>query len=377
VPLLHDLGMDTSANVFYAALRVMPESVKEPERTRLSTALSGAVKDKLLPAYRDLHDFIQKEYLANSRRSLALSALPLGPSWYAYRVKRATGTRMTAKEIHAIGMVEVERLRSRMPAQEAAAPAEKVDLLDAYQAIKAQTLGAMTALFATLPEADFEIRAAPAAGAQAAPLVYRLATPKRGIPAILYVDTTPKAGQPQVPDIANFLQEAIPGRHLQASFQQERTDLPKFRRFGREPAFVDGWALYAATLGAELGLYRDDQAKRNAWALQLKCAVALVVDTGLHAMDWTRAQAAAYLGAQLALDDADAALMIDRFTAQPGDALACETGELEIQALRSRAQQLLGARFDIREFHGEILKDGAMPLDILEEKMKLWMAAAH
>jgi uncharacterized protein (DUF885 family) len=376
LPLLRDLGTDSSANVFYAVLRTMPESVKEPERTRLSAALAGAVRDNLLPAYRDLHDFIQNEYLPNSRRSLALSALPLGPSWYAYRVKRATGTHMTAKQIHAIGIAEVERLRSRMPPQESAPPAAAADLVNAYLDLKTQTLGVMPALFSTLPEADFEIRAAPAGGLQTVPLLYRLAVPKRGIPAVLYVDTAATAGQPPA-HAAIFLQEAIPGRHLQAALQQERTDLPKFRRFGREAAFVDGWALYAATLGSELGLYRDEEAKRNASLLQLKCAVALVVDTGLHAMDWTRAQAVDYLGAQLAVDAAAAGLMIDRFAAEPGDALACGMGELEIQALRSRAQQLQGTRFDIREFHGEILKDGAMPLDILEQKMKLWMAAGR
>ncbi len=151
--------------------------------------------------------------------------------------------------------------------------------------------------------------------------------------------------------------------------------MPKFRRFGSEPAFVDGWALYAASLGDELGLYRDDEAKRGALVGQLKCAVALVVDTGLHAQDWTRAQAADYVRAQLGVDAADASLMTDRFVALPGDALSCKMGELKFQALLTHARQALSARFDIRDFHSEILKDGAMPLDILEAKMKRWMEA--
>jgi uncharacterized protein (DUF885 family) len=151
--------------------------------------------------------------------------------------------------------------------------------------------------------------------------------------------------------------------------------LPRFRRFGVEPAFADGWALYAASLGDELGLYRDEEAKRAAALAQLKCAVALVADTGIHAQDWTRTQAADYVRAQLGLDPAEAELMTDRLVALPGDALACKMGELKFQALRTRAQQMLGARFDIREFHTEILKDGAMPLDILEAKMKRWMEA--
>jgi uncharacterized protein (DUF885 family) len=176
-------------------------------------------------------------------------------------------------------------------------------------------------------------------------------------------------------EIASFLQEAIPGRHYQTALQRERSDLPKFRRFGTEPAFVDGWALYASSLGEEMGLYRDDDAKRGALLAQLNCAVALVVDTGLHAKDWTRAQALDYVRAQLAADAGDAGLMTDRLVALPGKALACKMGELKIQALRNLAQQKLGMRFDIHEFHAEILKDGAMPLDILEAKMKLWMEA--
>ncbi|MEP6547971.1 MAG: DUF885 family protein, partial [Gammaproteobacteria bacterium] len=147
------------------------------------------------------------------------------------------------------------------------------------------------------------------------------------------------------------------------------------RRDGAAPAFIEGWALYAASLGEELGLYRDDQAKRGAALAQLKCAAAAVVDTGLHAQGWTHAQAADYLRAQLALDDSGANLLTDRFVAQPADGLACMMGEIKFQALRSRAQQVLGAKFDNREFHSEVLKDGAMPLDILEAKLRVWMEA--
>lgn len=376
LPLLHGFGNDTAANVFYGPLRAMPQTIKEPERTRLEASLTGAVKEKLLPAYRELHDFIQSEYMPRARRSVALSALPLGPSWYAYRVKRATSTRLTPNEIHSIGMAEVERIRARMLSLPAGAPlAGAAEPLNAYQELKVRTLAAMPALFSAVPRADFEIRAfAPMSDATTL-LVYQGAAADGGTPAILYVNTAASAGRPANAEIASFLREAIPGRHYQSAIQQERADLPKFRRFGSEPAFVDGWALYAASLGEELGLYRDDEAKRAALSGQLNCAVALVVDTGLHAKGWTRAQAADYLRVQLAIDDADAALMTDRFVALPGDALACKMGELKIQALRSRAQQVLGARFDVRDFHSQILKDGAMPLDILEAKMQLWMQA--
>jgi uncharacterized protein (DUF885 family) len=412
LPLLEALGADTSANVFYQASHSMPQTIKEPERTHLSSSLDAAVRDKLLPAYRELHDFIQGEYLPRARTSVALSVLPLGPSWYAYRIERATDSRLTANEVHAIGMAEVERIRARLvslpagvppagaaanagtgtaahravaggagasvgesPVASADAAAGSDRLLSAYQELKTQTLAAIPTLFSAVPKSDFEIRAAGPASRPTPRLTYQSAAPDGRTPAVLYVNGASGAGRPAPLDIAGFLQEAIPGRHFQAAIQRERTDLPRFRRFGSDPAFVEGWALYAASLGEELGLYRDDEAKRAALLAQLGCAAALVADTGLHAMEWTRARAADYLRQQLDMDAADAELRVDRFVALPGDALACTLGELKIQGLRSRAQQVLGARFDIREFHSEILKDGAMPLDILEAKIKLWLDA--
>ncbi len=380
LPVLQDLGKDTSSNVFYLAVGAMPGAIGEPERSRLTSNLTGAVKKELLPAYRELHDFIQSEYLPRARAGVALSALPLGPSWYAYRVKLATGTELTASEIHGLGVAEVERIRARLVTLPAGAPpvAAAADLgavLSAYQELKVQALASMPSLFSAVPQADFEIRAFGPASAAATQPAYQSAAPDGRTPATLYVNTATAPARPMSSAIASFLQEAIPGRHFQSALQQERTDLPRFRRFGDESGFADGWALYAASLGEELGLYRDDEALRGALLGQLKCAVALVVDTGLHAKGWTRAQAADYVRAQLAVDAADADTTVDRFIAQPGRALACKVGEIKIQALRSHAQQVLGARFDIREFHSEILKDGAMPLDILEAKMKLWLGA--
>ena len=376
LPLLQRLGEDSSGNVFYIPLQTMPQTIDPSERIRLTESLTRAIKDKLLPAYRVLHDFLQSEYLPRARLSVGLSALPLGPSWYAALVKRSVGDERTPDEIHAVGTAEVERLQARMRALPAGtSPPGKAELVDAYRDLKAQTLAVLPTLFSAAPTADFDIRAAAPPGDDATDLAYQPAAPDGRTPAILYVNTGPEGARAAAVDIAGFLQEAIPGRHYQSALQRERSDLPKFRRFGTEPAFVDGWALYAASLGEEMGLYRDDEAKRGALFAQLKCAVAWVVDTGLHAKGWTRAQAIDYLRAQLAANDVDAGLMADRFAALPGTALACKTGELKIQALRILAQQKLGARFDIREFHAEILKDGAMPLDILEAKMKLWMEA--
>lgn len=374
LPLLQRCGEDVADNALYAPVRSMPASIREPDRTRLAMSLTAAVKEKLLPAYRELHDFILREYLPRARPGIALSALPLGPAWYASLARRTTGTQLTPNEIHDIGLAETERIRARLPAlAQGALPAGGVPLVNAYQDLKAKTLAALPTLFSAVPQADFEIRTLGLWRETAPRLAYQPATPGSSGPPILYVNTASSGARPANVETAGFLEEALPGRHYQSALQQQRTDLPKFRRFGSEPAFVDGWALYAASLGEELGLYGDDEAKRDALLGQLKCAAALVVDTGLHAKDWTRSQAAGYLRAQLALDDADANLLTDRYAAFPGSALACKMGELRFQALRRRALEVLGPRFDIREFHSEIIKDGAMPLDILEAKMKLWM----
>lgn len=371
LPLLERLGQDTAANVFYLSVRTLPQ-------TCATQNLAAAVKDKLLPAYRELHDFIQSEYLPRARESLGLSVLPLGPSWYAFLVRRATGTAREPKEIHAIGLAEAERLQARLAAQPpgappaGAAPKDAAELVQGYQLLEAQILAAMPSLFAAVPPAELEIRAADPFIESASPLVYRPAAPGGG-PAVLYVNAEPFGVRRAGVDGSGFMQEAIPGRHYQSSLQQARADLPKFRRFGADPAFVDGWALYAASLGEELGVTREDEARRGVLLGQLRCAAALVVDTGLHAMGWTREQAADYLRAQLAADAAEANLTIDRFAALPGDALACKMGELRIRALRNRAQTVMGTHFDTLEFHSQILKDGAMPLDILEAKIRLWM----
>jgi uncharacterized protein (DUF885 family) len=375
--LLQALGTDASANVFYLPTHNMAPTLTASERTRFEQSLTKAVKDKLLPAIRELHDFLQVEYLPRARLSMALSALPLGPSWYAFRVKRASGTEISPDEIHAIGLTEVERIRTRMALVPAitGTPPGTTSAVNGYQLLKVEILAAMPILFSATPPTDFEIREFAPVSAAAVPLRYQPAAPARGRPAILRVSAAPDGAQPAGMDVAGFLGAAVPGRHYQSALQQGRTDLPKFRRFGSEPAFVDGWALYAATLGEELGIARDDEAKRGALLHELNCAAALVVDTGVHAKNWTRERAVDYLRAQLGITAAAANLSVDRFAALPGDALACKMGELRIRALRNRAQTALGARFDIHEFHSQLLKDGAMPFDILEAKMKIWMEA--
>ena len=399
LPILERLGADGPGNVFYTPLHSMPAAIKEPRRSQLTKIISAAISEKLLPANRALHDFLRNEYLPRARAGLALSELPLGAAWYAYRIKRATSTSLTADEVHRIGIAEVERLRARTPplrdaalapasgtagpgpaapgaaapgaaAHPAAAPLAADELLQAYRELAVRVRAAIPGLFAEVPSGDFDIRATAWIGEPATALSYRPPGPAASPPAVLYVNTGAAA---RAVSISSFLTQAVPGRYFQIAVQQERVELPRFRRFGTEAVFTDGWGLYAALQGEQLGLYSDEAEKLDAAAAEMRCAVALVIDTGLHAKGWTRTQALDYLHAHLVVDDGDAQALIDWYAANPADALACKMGEIRFQALRVRAQQQLAGRFDIRGFHTEILKDGAMPLDILEAKMIVWM----
>jgi len=398
LPLLAALGADTSANVFYQPIRAIPANLAAAERSRISNGISAGVRDKILPAYRALHDFLRDEYLPRATASVGLSALPLGPSWYAFLIHRETGTSQTPADIHALGVSEVERLHTRLQSLLAdtafAGDARGYfaamrrdphwsyntadELLNFYDQLKDRVAAAVPAEFSENPRADFAIRPV-AAFREAAtpPLSYQRAAPDGRTAAILYVNSGGIGAQPIMATAARFLREAVPGHHYQLSIQQERTDLPRFRRFGGDPAFVEGWGLYAASLGEEMGLYPDPESKFAMLVGELECAAGLVIDTGLHSQGWTRQQAIAYLQAELPVDEAAARVTVDRDLALPGEALACTMGMRKLLALRGRAVQTLGARFDIRAFHSEILADGAMPLDILESKFDQWLKELH
>ena len=379
LPILERLGKDDPTNVFYVPLTSMPQSIKDPDQRRLANLISHAISERLLPANRALHDFLQREYLPRARSGISLSELPLGPQWYAYRIKRATSTALSPDEIHRFGVAEVERIAARLqPPQDAAAAAAAAprpgdDPLNAYKDLSLQVRAALPKLFSEIPSADLDIRGADWLSVPATPLTYQRPGAAGLPPAVLWVSLGNSG--PRAVSIADFLQQAEPGHHFQIALQQQRIDLPRFRRFGSEAAFIEGWGLYAAGLGEELGLIAGDAARVDAAGAEMRCAVALVVDTGIHAKAWTRAQAFDYLHAHLAVDEADGQSLVDWYAANPADALACKIGETRIRAIRARAQQSLGGRFEVRDFHSEILKDGAMPMDILEAKMKAWMDA--
>ena len=395
LPLLAALGADTPANVFYQPLKSIPVTVSDSDRRRFADSLTAAVREKILPSYRTLHDFLRNDYLPRARVDVGLSALPLGDEWYAFLIRRETSTFLTAAELHAAGLAEVERLHGRLRAllAENAPSSNLQDYYDAmrrdprfaseeppefFNELKMQVAAAVPGLFAQQPQADFAIRRVEAfRDAGAAALSYQRTTSNGKTPAVLFANPVRLAAQPAMAVAANFLREAVPGHHLQLAIQQERSDLPRFRRFGGTPAFVAGWGLYAASLGEELGLFHDTESKFAAVLAELECATALVTDTGLHSQRWTRQRALDYMHAQLPNDEAAVREAVDREISLPAEALGCTMGERKIRALRQQAEQTLGERFDVRAFHAELLGEGAMPLDILDAKVKRWLGGYH
>jgi uncharacterized protein (DUF885 family) len=311
-------------------------------------------------------------------------------------VRLQTTTQLTPEQIHELGLREVARIRGEMErimldvgfagglaafyAHLRSDPrfyyAKADDLLNGYRALKEQVDAAVPRLFALRPKADFEIRPVEEFRAQsAATASYRPATPDGSRAGVFYVNTFDLKSRPRYAMQAIYLHEAVPGHHFQISIQQELENLPRFRRFGGYTAYAEGWGLYAESLGRELGLYKDPHDHFGALGTEIFRAVRLVVDTGMHAKGWSREQAIAYMLANAPVGETDAVSEVERYIANPGQALAYKVGALKLQELRARAATRLGDDFDIREFHSQVLTDGALPLDVLEAKIDRWLAA--
>jgi len=375
---------DPARSPFYQPLRLLPDHVPGPERERLAGAYAKAITGQIVPAYRKLRDFIRDEYLPRARTGVGLSEVPNGEAWYRYLVRLQTTTELAPDEIFQLGQDEIARIRkemARMREQSGVhgAPAvyrSREDLLEAYEAIRTIVTPQLPRLFGRLPKAPYEIRAIEPFRENASPSQYRAATPDGSRPGVFYVNAAGIETHARPASESLFLHEAVPGHHLQLSIQREREDLPRLRRFGAYPAFVEGWALYAESLGAELGLYTEPRQIYGRLGSELFRAVRLVVDVGLHHKGWSRERALQFMMDTAGSSESDAALEIDRYIANPAQALAYKVGQLRISALRARAEAVLGAKFDLRAFHDELLKDGALPLDLLEAKMDAWLARA-
>ena len=385
---------DPQRSIFFQPILQMPASFGNAEKNRLTAAYTKAIQQEIVPTYQKLHSFIHDEYLPKTRATVGMSDLPNGNDWYDHLVKRQTTTDLTPEEIFQLGMDEVQRIKHEMERMRSesgfqgslqefsrylvknAPPgfANRDDLIKGYEAIREKVTLQLPRLFGRLPTAPLEIRTIEEFREQSAPSQYWPATPDGTRPGIFYVNASGIDINPRRASESLFLHEAVPGHHLQLSLQREQTGLPRFRRFGDYTAFVEGWALYAESLGPQLGLYTEPSQYFSRLNSELFRAVRLVVDVGLHRKHWSRDQAMKFMIENTGGSESGASLEIDRYIALPGQALAYKIGQLKIAAIRSKAEKALGPKFDVRAFHDEILQDGAMPLGLLEPKMDAWIA---
>ena len=389
------IARSAEESLFWGPIRNLPADMPEADKQRITAEYKRMIEFRIMPAYRALRGFIATEYLPACRDTAGLAALPNGAAWYAYDVRQSTTSDLTPAQIHQTGLDEVARLqgeiqnvakqvkfRGNLPKFYKFMQTDKrfvfrseSELLDAYRGLQSRVQAAVPRLFATQGIPALDVRPVEPQRAQAAASgSYMRPNPHDNTPGIFYVNTSNLPARPRWEGESLFLHEGVPGHHYQLGLQQQLTDLPKFRRFGGETAFIEGWGLYAESLGRELGLYQDPYNYYGYLQNALLRSIRLVVDTGLHSQGWTRAQAIDYMLQNSAVTREDAEAEVDRYLAIPGQALAYKVGEMKISQLREQAQRELGPRFDVRAFHTEVLKDGSVPLEILQDKVQRWIA---
>lgn len=381
-----------AANPFALPLKKFPASFSDADKQRLTAAINAAIATDVVPAYKSFAAFLQTEYLPKGRTEISVESLPDGKHRYAVAVRNLTTTNATPEQIHAIGLSEVARItalqtaiakqqgfpdlasfRASIAKDPRWIPTSEEQILDDYRAAIAQMEPKLPVLFTLLPKSPVTVEAIPSFQAAAA-THYQTGTPDGKRPGRVSVATSDFAHRTRVLDEAVAYHEGIPGHHMQLSIQQQLTGLPKFRQHGGggSTAYVEGWALYAEELGKEVGFYKDPVSDYGRLNSELFRAVRLVVDTGIHNEGWTRQHVIDYMQA----NDVNMPLAqseTDRYIAWPGQALAYKMGQLKIRELREMAKTQLGARFDIRTFHDEVLSGGAMPLDLLQERVERWV----
>lgn len=386
---------DPLSNPLYKPFETFPQDVSEADRARLSEAGKRAVAESFVPAMKKFDAFIKETYLPAARKEIGASGLPDGAAYYQYAIRRHTTTNLTAKEIHDIGLKEVARIRKEMEGI-----IQKVgfkgtfqefltflrtdkrfyytnadDLMAGYALIAKRADGKLPMLFAELPRTPYGLRVIPDYEAPAQTTAYYQPGAADGSRAGLYMINTYKLEtRPKYEMEALSLHESVPGHHLQIARAQELKGLPDFRRNAGYTAYVEGWGLYAESLGSEMGFYQDPYSKFGQLTYEMWRACRLVVDTGMHSLGWSRQRAIDFMKENTAKTENDIVVEIDRYIVWPGQALAYKMGELKIKQLRVRAQRELGARFDVRKFHNAVLDDGPLPLDLLDRRIDDWIA---
>lgn len=390
--MISDLGQ----NPFYAPFLAMPETINPDVAASLRQRAQTALTEMVIPAYGRLRDFLTETYLPGARNDIAFGSLPDGEAWYRYLVEGYTTTQLTPREIHELGLAEVARIRAEMSrtidmagfgddfegfveflrTDDRFYHETAEDLLIGYRDIAKRIDPALMRLFGKLPRMTYGVEPTPDYNAPSdATARYLSGSTEAGRAGTFFANTYNLRSRPIWEMEALTLHEAVPGHHLQLALQQEIEGLPEFRRYGGYTVFIEGWGLYAESLGEELGLYRDPYSKFGQLTYEIWRAIRLVVDTGMHSMGWTRDEAIAYFMENTSKPEHDVTVEIDRYIVMPGQALAYKLGELKFKELRAAAREALGDAFDIRAFHDVLLAEGALPLDVLDARMREWLDA--
>ena len=387
---------DLSKHLFYSPARNFPTSFSEEDKARLTVAYKSMVLDQIVPAYQDLHDFMATAYYEIARETSGFNALDGGDDYYAYAIKKYTTTTMTADQIHQLGLDEVARIGQEMEKvkeqvgfegdlksffdhvrnkKELMPFTDPQQVIDNFYAIQEKILPQVNKLFELQPKTPFEVRRTEAFREASASAEYNSGSLDGTRPGVFYVPIPNVKKYNFFSDEDLFLHEAIPGHHFQISLQQENTSLPSFRKSLWYSAYGEGWALYSESLGEELGLYKDPYQYFGMLSAEMHRAIRLVVDTGIHTKGWTREKAIQYSLDNEAESEAGITSEIERYMANPGQALSYKIGQLKIRELRSRAESKLGDKFDIKIFHEKVLESGCIPLKLLEEKIDNWIVS--
>jgi uncharacterized protein (DUF885 family) len=387
------MNPDVEKSIFYSTLK-KENKLSAEEKTKVEKELKDIIQNNVNPAYKRLHDFVKNEYLPNTRKDAGIWSLPDGKERYQNSVKYFTTLELTADEIHNIGLKEVERIRGEMEKLKNQIGfngtldefntflktdpqfyyTDKNDLMEGFRTILKKVDTKLPDQFGRLPEAKYDLFEMEEFRAKSAPAAYYYSAPEdRSRPGYFYVNTYNLSARPKYTMTALAMHEAVPGHHLQISIAQELKNLPKFRRNMGVTAFVEGWGLYSEHLGYEMGMYEDLYQRYGALTFEIWRACRLVVDTGIHEKHWTREEAFEFMKKNTPNSELDIQSEIDRYISWPGQALAYKLGELKMKELRKMAEQKLGSKFDVREFHDKLLENGAIPLPLLEKKINEWV----
>jgi uncharacterized protein (DUF885 family) len=387
-------GQKPEDGPFAVPLRKFPAAISAAQQTRIKEEVLAAISGQVAPAYVRFGKFLKSQYIQGGRSDPGLWALPDGEAYYLFRVKQSTTTDLTPAQIHQIGLDQVKQdeeqllaiahklgftdiktLESAAAANPKLFPTSKDQLLDAYRGVLDRMRPKLPELFGRLPKAPLVVMPVPAyLEKDQAPAYYDHGAPDGSRPGMVYVNTY-KFETRSLADVeSRAYHEGLPGHHLQISIAQELTGVPEFRKYADYTAFTEGWGLYAEQLGKDIGFYQDPYSDLGRLEGDVWRAVRLVVDTGVHSQHWTRQQMVDYFHDHTAVPEAEVQAETDRYIAWPAQALGYKIGQLKLLELRAKAKQALGDRFDLRAFHDQVIDSGALPLDLLEQRVDSWIA---